>query len=239
MAHHSQSYLSYLHPHLGEACEAASIGNITLNLLEGPILPNDMPVSKELSLAVPNWRAKFREIAGKIGVDLSQIQSATVNFNFARYNHHTSMDTKSEIVLSDGTKYEAEGWVPNREEPVPPHHMIPGTDIKWPKQYIDQHLTPPEKKEEKKNAMHYIDRIRNILMEDWDPIGVNEWIEARDEYDSYVHEIYSMFVNGNLTRENLVQYLMKSATDSMGLTHVSKEKAEHAANKVCEVLGLE
>jgi hypothetical protein len=77
------------------------------------------------------------------------------------------------------------------------------------------------------------------MMEDWDPIGVNEWIEARDEYDSYVHEIYSMFVNGNLTRENLVQYLMKSATDSMGLTHVSKEKAEHAANKVCEVLGLE
>jgi hypothetical protein len=42
MAHHSQSYLSYLHPHLGEACEAAGVGEITLDLLDGPILPNHM-----------------------------------------------------------------------------------------------------------------------------------------------------------------------------------------------------
>lgn len=236
MAHHSQSYLSYLHPHLGEACEAAGIGDITLDMLDGPILPNDMPVSKELELAVPNWRMRFREIAGKIGVDVAELRSASVNFNFAPYNHHTSMNTKVELVLTDGTKYEAEGWVPNREEPVPPAHIIPGTDIKWPKQYIDRHLTAPEKKEEKKNAMHYIDRIRNILMEDWDPIGVNEFIQTRDEYDSYVNEIYSMHLKGDLTREKLHEYLMKSATDSMGLTPVSKERAETAVAKIGAVL---
>jgi hypothetical protein len=85
-------------------------------------------------LAVPNWRARFREIAAKIGVDLTQLRSATVNFNFAPYSHHTSMDTKAELVLNDGTKFEAVGWVPNRQEPVRPEHIIPGTDIEWPKQ---------------------------------------------------------------------------------------------------------
>jgi hypothetical protein len=47
-----------------------------------------------------------------------------------------------------------------------------------------------------------------------------------------------MFLKGTLTRESLYEYLMKSATDSMGLTYVSKEKAQTAVGKLIEVLGL-
>jgi hypothetical protein len=34
-----------------------------------------------------------------------------------------------------------------------------------------------------------LDAIREILLREWDPIGVNEFAGAQDEYDGYVDEI--------------------------------------------------
>jgi hypothetical protein len=42
----------------------------------------------------------------------------------------------------------------------------------------------------KPNMAANLRRIRSVLMDDWDPIGVQGVPEAADEYDSYVMPIY-------------------------------------------------
>jgi hypothetical protein len=38
-------------------------------------------------------------------------------------------------------------------------------------------------------------KIREILMHEWDPIGVRDAPEAQDEYDAYVGRVYVMLVD--------------------------------------------
>ena len=55
-----------------------------------------------------------------------------------------------------------------------------------PDNALDPNLSPAERKK----AILWR-RIDEILWNDWDPIGVNEYEEARDEYHGYIPEIYS------------------------------------------------
>ena len=58
--------------------------------------------------------------------------------------------------------------------------------------------------------------IDQIAWNDWDPIGVNEFEEARDEYYSYLPNILSLVLK-NANREMIAQYLYNAETQSMGL----------------------
>src|SRR5687768_6066994 len=40
------------------------------------------------------------------------------------------------------------------------------------------------------------DKIRRVLMDEWDPIGVKDIPEAADEYDCYIGEIYGLIQRG-------------------------------------------
>ena len=44
-------------------------------------------------------------------------------------------------------------------------------------------------------AREYQSAIRQILMKEWDPIGVSHVVEAQDEYDSYIPHIYSQLLH--------------------------------------------
>ena len=57
--------------------------------------------------------------------------------------------------------------------------------------------------------------VRDILMREWDPIGVAEWPEAEDEYDGYVPHIVSLLDNG-ASEEKVANYLDTIATERMG-----------------------
>jgi hypothetical protein len=59
--------------------------------------------------------------------------------------------------------------------------------------------------------------IDEILWKDWDPLCVNEFEEARDEYQSYTLEIIKLKVD-NVDREIIAQKLNGIAISSMGLT---------------------
>jgi len=59
-------------------------------------------------------------------------------------------------------------------------------------------------------------RIDEILWFDWDPIGVNDTEQARDEYQSYIPRIFSLKINGG-DKETIAQHLYKIETDNMGL----------------------
>ena len=62
-------------------------------------------------------------------------------------------------------------------------------------------------------------RIRSVLMEDWDPIGVNGIPEAADEYDSYIGDFYELLVTRR-PKQEIIDRLAYLQGEHMGLPHL-------------------
>lgn len=58
--------------------------------------------------------------------------------------------------------------------------------------------------------------IDNLLWEEWDPIGVNDNPNIRDEYQSYTPQIFSLILKGG-TIEDIAQKLLSIETEWIGL----------------------
>jgi hypothetical protein len=67
------------------------------------------------------------------------------------------------------------------------------------------------------------EQIRQVLLHDWDPIGVQEFPEAQDEYDSYVGGVYSLLVS-HAQDEELLEHLYQIERDTMGLGSRDKSR---------------
>jgi hypothetical protein len=65
-------------------------------------------------------------------------------------------------------------------------------------------------------AKQYHEAIHRILLHDWDPIGVSDVREAKDEYDGYIHEIHGMLIRHE-PRYRLIDHLWWVETKHMGL----------------------
>ena len=61
-----------------------------------------------------------------------------------------------------------------------------------------------------------LEEIKNLLWEEWDPIGVNYNPNLSDEYDSCADEIYAMLRRG-ADAEEIARYLSWVVTALMGL----------------------
>jgi hypothetical protein len=59
--------------------------------------------------------------------------------------------------------------------------------------------------------------IDEILWKEWDPIGVNDIENARDEYTNYTLDIVRLKINGS-NKETIAKYLFKIETTEMGLS---------------------
>jgi len=59
-------------------------------------------------------------------------------------------------------------------------------------------------------------RVREILLREWDPIGINEICPA-DEYDTYADKVYVMLLRDDATANAIAAYLLTVATERMGL----------------------
>lgn len=57
--------------------------------------------------------------------------------------------------------------------------------------------------------------VDEILWNDWDPIGVHE-VVPRDEYQSYVPQIFSMLIHNN-TEDEIAEKLYKIETQTIGV----------------------
>lgn len=74
--------------------------------------------------------------------------------------------------------------------------------------------------------------ISEILLTKWDPIGVTEFENAADEYDSYCNDVIAMLADGTNVRD-ITNYLYESATLNMGLESPDlREKSEFAARQI-------
>lgn len=58
--------------------------------------------------------------------------------------------------------------------------------------------------------------VRNILVWDWDPVGIQGILEASDEYDMYMPHICKMILENKSTGE-VFRYLCWIEVDRMGL----------------------
>lgn len=58
--------------------------------------------------------------------------------------------------------------------------------------------------------------IDEILWNDWDPIGVNDIEEVRDEYQSYIPHIFSLTIQG-ADKIKLSKHLFEIETKNMGM----------------------
>jgi hypothetical protein len=74
-------------------------------------------------------------------------------------------------------------------------------------------------------------RIREYLMAEWDPIGVEGIPEAQDEYDTYVARLYVMLMDENASPTEMAEYLHHIESDHMGLGN------QAGREEVCRQIG--
>lgn len=70
--------------------------------------------------------------------------------------------------------------------------------------------------------------IDKILWKDWDPIGVNDIEDARDEYQSYTPHVFSLVIHG-ADKEKIKKYLSQLEINSMGSGTSNKENIEKSS----------
>jgi hypothetical protein len=75
--------------------------------------------------------------------------------------------------------------------------------------------------------------IDDILWNDWDPIGVNDIDEARDEYQSYTPLIFDLKCNG-AGKEAIAKKLHEIETGAMGLFG-NIQRCNQVAEKISEL----
>jgi hypothetical protein len=61
------------------------------------------------------------------------------------------------------------------------------------------------------------DRIRKILLEEWDPAGIRHEPGAQDEYDDYAKTAYRMLTKRDASAQKMFAFLQWVESDQMGL----------------------
>jgi hypothetical protein len=77
-------------------------------------------------------------------------------------------------------------------------------------------------------------RIREILMTEWDPIGVAGIPEAQNEYDAYISEVYRL-LSRRASATELFDSLWWAETEHMGLRG-NRQRTENVAQHLAELL---
>ena len=58
--------------------------------------------------------------------------------------------------------------------------------------------------------------IRQILMQEWDPVGVSDVPEAADEYDRYIERVHDLITHG-ASEQDIASYLRSVEIEEMGM----------------------
>ena len=90
---------------------------------------------------------------------------------------------------------------------------------------MDKKLSPRQ--------MELYKRIDEILFYKWDPIGVSDSDWERDEYHSYLPQVFSCALEPNPV-ESISNYLSVISTENMGLSPMPEHDLE-IANLIVEV----
>jgi hypothetical protein len=107
LAHHAVSALSYLHPHLAEACEDAGQTYAEIDLMQDEPCPSRYRARKPLQLAIGELKTFYTGLLESEGFILDKIERTNLLFSFdlARYDHYCSTCT-ARIQTKDGKCFE-------------------------------------------------------------------------------------------------------------------------------------
>jgi hypothetical protein len=78
-----------------------------------------------------------------------------------------------------------------------------------------------------------VEKIRAILLADWDPIGISDAPAAHDEYDSYIPAITGM-IQAGCTVIELSGHLLHIEVENMNLRG-DRERARRIAEKLLKI----
>ena len=73
--------------------------------------------------------------------------------------------------------------------------------------------------------------IRQVLLRDWDPIGVSDVPEAQDEYDSYVGGVYRLLASG-ASEDEIIEHLYRIESDRMEMPAADREGLRGVAREL-------
>lgn len=84
--------------------------------------------------------------------------------------------------------------------------------------------------ERSEQARSYHAAIRDVLLREWDPIGVAGIPEAADEYDSYISQVHGLLLRQKPLHE-LIDFLWWAETEHMGLAG-NRRRTEQVAERL-------
>ena len=73
--------------------------------------------------------------------------------------------------------------------------------------------------------------IGEVLLRNWDPLGVKDVPEAKDEYDSYVGGVYRLIASGASAKQ-IAEHLVRLETDRLGYPDTDPKMLIPLANKL-------
>jgi hypothetical protein len=82
IAHHAGSSVSWLHPHLHDACMVAGVREATIDLIEPVSYPDGLPLVRPLYFALAALREKFLSLLTAHGLDPADLHSAHLRVQF-------------------------------------------------------------------------------------------------------------------------------------------------------------
>jgi hypothetical protein len=92
-------------------------------------------------------------------------------------------------------------------------------------------VTPEQRK---RRAREIQNQIHEILLRDWDPIGIADEPECQDEYQAYVGGLYRLLFGG-ASPEEVAQHLHQVADNYMGISYETPEQLLEVARKLCKL----
>ena len=73
--------------------------------------------------------------------------------------------------------------------------------------------------------------IGEVLLRNWDPLGVKDVPQAQDEYDAYVGGVYRLIASG-ATAKQIAEHLVRIETDRLGYPDTDSKMLIPLANKL-------
>ncbi len=110
IAHHAVSALSYVHPHLGEACADVGVHHVVIDVMQDDPCPPEFRDRRPLRLSVGKLKETLSGILESEGFSLDALREAKLTFYFKqnRTDHYCSI-CNAVLVDSEGTTHE--DWV--------------------------------------------------------------------------------------------------------------------------------
>jgi hypothetical protein len=108
IAHHAQSGLSWLHPHLFNACRNAGLQHVRIDLLQSDPYPTGLPAVEPLRLALVSLQLKFWEILARERFARATVESVSLDVQFpAAGGDGYSCAVHATVTATDGQTYQS------------------------------------------------------------------------------------------------------------------------------------